>query len=362
MSAERLLSLLEEGVGTDIFPAAQAEVWLSGAPVFTGHVGNADADTVFDLASLTKIMSTTALFLSLWEEGRVTLETPVWRDVTVRDCLSHASGLPAFVPFFAQVFDGLPQLRHSDCPASIRAAAQEKLLEAACSVSPVRPRGTMVEYSDVGFILLGAKLEEILNQPLDEAFLQRIARPLGQKAHFRRLSKGVSSLAATTGTHRPRPPAPGQEGLWTTPSLPSTDRGVDDDNAFVMDGVAGHSGLFGTAHDVALFGQEVLRGLSGQSVLASRSLWEACVAKIPGTTRVLGFDTPSEKDASAGSLFSRASVGHLGFTGTSLWVDVPRQLVVALVSNRVFLGRDNQRIRAFRPRFHDEVVRAFSLS
>lgn len=149
--------------------------------------------------------------------------------------------------------------------------------------------------------------------------------------------------------------------------MPTSDSGVDDDNAFVMDGVAGHAGLFGTCHDVARFGQEVLEGVAGQSPLASKEAWQACVTRdteTPHSTRAWGFDTPSESDSSAGQWLGQkppGAVGHLGFTGTSLWVDLNRQLVVALVSNRTFLGRDNLRLKAFRPRFHDEVIRTLSL-
>jgi CubicO group peptidase (beta-lactamase class C family) len=134
---------------------------------------------------------------------------------------------------------------------------------------------------------------------------------------------------------------------------------VDDDNAWAMDGVAGHAGLFSTAQDVAHFGQAVLEELEGAGRLAPPESWQRALtreATVPGSTRALGFDTPSAEGSSGGRHLSARAVGHLGFTGTSLWVDPARALVVALLSNRTLPGRHNLGIRDFRPRFHDCVA------
>jgi CubicO group peptidase (beta-lactamase class C family) len=142
---------------------------------------------------------------------------------------------------------------------------------------------------------------------------------------------------------------------------------VDDDNAWVMDGVAGHAGLFGTAVDVARLGQAVLADCTNAGHLAPGPLWHRALAtdlKVPGSTRSMGFDSPSKEGSSAGQHLGNlppGAVGHLGFTGTSLWVDLRRALVVALVTNRVALGRTENRIREFRPLFHDAVVEALGL-
>jgi len=157
---------------------------------------------------------------------------------------------------------------------------------------------------------------------------------------------------------RPRPPAPGQEGLWEIAAQASAKGEVDDDNAWALDGVSGHAGLFATAADVASFGQAVLEGRVGRSDRFGRD-------STPASTRARGFDTPSAAGASCGPRFGRAgprgAIGHTGFTGTSLWIDLDRALVVALLTNRVALGRANMKIREFRPRFHDAVLDALGL-
>jgi CubicO group peptidase (beta-lactamase class C family) len=146
---------------------------------------------------------------------------------------------------------------------------------------------------------------------------------------------------------------------------PSPPGEVDDDNAWAMDGVAGHAGLFGTAGDVAAFGQAVLDDLAGAARLAAPALWTRATqrdAETPGSTRALGFDTRLPGDAAGASAAGRlgdrgaGAVGHLGFTGTSLWIDLERRVVVALCTNRTLAGRAETRIRPFRPRFHDAVV------
>jgi CubicO group peptidase (beta-lactamase class C family) len=146
---------------------------------------------------------------------------------------------------------------------------------------------------------------------------------------------------------------------------------VDDDNAWTMDGVAGHAGLFGQAGDVARFGQAVLDEADGAGRLAPRWLWARALARdaeTPGSTRALGFDTRRPGDAPAGASTGRyvggtppGAVGHLGFTGVSLWIDLGRRLVVALCTNRTAQGRADLRLREFRPRFHDAVVEALDL-
>jgi CubicO group peptidase (beta-lactamase class C family) len=215
--------------------------------------------------------------------------------------------------------------------------------------------------------------------PLDALVAERVTGPLGLGAGFRRLSAAAAATAgagaaeiAPTGTSRPREPAPGQEGLWTTAEpRPSAPGEVDDDNAWAMDGVAGHAGLFGTAADVAAFGQAVLDEAAGAGRIAPPRLWARALARdleTPGSTRALGFDTVLPGDppgvSSAGHRIGRAApgaVGHLGFTGVSLWVDLARELVVALCTNRTARGRAETHIRAFRPRFHDAVTEALAL-
>lgn len=368
----RLDALLAEGVAGFVFPTARAVVLHQGRVVFEG--GPAPEETLFDLASLTKVMSTTALFLELARDGLLSADAPLRHflprataDVRLADLLFHRSGLPAFLPFFADVMKAHPALFEDDCSPDVRARARAEVLGRVQNVPVEGPARARAVYSDLGFILLGDVVERVGQAPLDHLFAERLARPLGLDAGFRRLSAGLAlpPLLAPTGTSRPREPAPGQEGLWDVDPRPGRPGEVDDDNAWVMDGVAGHAGLFATAHAVARFGQAVLDAARvGKGPLAPPEPWGAD-AETPGSTRALGFDTPSAEGASCGSRFGKAglkgAIGHLGFTGTSLWIDLDRAVVVALLTNRVHLGRQNVGIRAFRPRFHAAVLDALGL-
>jgi serine-type D-Ala-D-Ala carboxypeptidase len=216
---------------------------------------------------------------------------------------------------------------------------------------------TRLAYSDLGFITLGAALEASTQLPLDALFSQRIAQPLGLSASYQRVSACEGQRTAPTGSTRPREPAPGQEGLWHVATSAGRAGEVDDDNAWVMDGVSGHAGLFGTAHDVALFGQALLDERFGAQ-------WPRDPF-VSGSSRTIGFDTPGLEAPSCGARFGRAgprgAIGHLGFTGTSLWVDLDRQVVAVLLTNRVAFGRANLSIRALRPLFHDAVLEGLGL-
>jgi CubicO group peptidase (beta-lactamase class C family) len=289
---------------------------------------------------------------------------------TVADLLYHRSGLPPFVPFFAQALTAHPELLDADCPSATRARVREDVVQAAAATPLAAAPRTRTAYSDVGFILLGEILSRAAGAPLDTLFTRHIAEPLGLSARFHRLTDfPADATPAPTGASRPREPAPGQEGLWKdVPTRPTRLGEVDDDNAWVMDGVAGHAGLFGTAVDVARFGQAVLEGCAGNAAIAPGPLWYRLLATdalVEGSTRSMGFDSPSAVGSSAGHYLGDTppgAVGHLGFTGTSLWVDLRRALVVALVTNRVAHGRQELRIREFRPVFHDLVVEALGLT
>jgi CubicO group peptidase (beta-lactamase class C family) len=375
-----LQTVLDEACKIGVFPAAQAIVLHRGVQVFGGVAGSVSGDTRFDLASVTKVMSTTALFLRLWTEGKVGPDTQVSRyfpgspvgdaGATVADLLYHRSGLPPFVPFFAQALTAHPELLDADCPSALRARVREEVIQAAAATPLAAPPRTRTAYSAVGVILLGEILSRAAGAPLDTLFSRHVAEPLGLGARFHRLTDfPADSTPAPTGATRPREPAPGQETLWKdVPSQPTRPGEVDDDNAWVMDGVAGHAGLFGTAVDVARFGQAVLDGCSGGAALALGPLWHRLLATDPllaDSTRSMGFDSPSATLSSAGHYLGDTppgAVGHLGFTGTSLWVDLRRALVVALVTNRVANGRQELRIRDFRPVFHDLVVEALELT
>jgi CubicO group peptidase (beta-lactamase class C family) len=372
---ESLQRLLDEGVESGVFPSAAAVVLHEGRLVFEGAAA-ATPDTVFDLASLTKPVVASA-FLSLWAEGRIGPDAPLARfrantplaqaGATVADLLFHRSGLPAGQPFFAAVMHAVPELFAPDCPVSNRAEIRQEVALAAWHQPLEGELGQAAVYSDIGFIVLGEILAAVNGQPLDALIASRVTGPLGLSLRYHRLSTlSDADTAQPTGSTRPREPAPGQENRWKELSLRPTRAGeVDDDNAWVMDGVSGHAGLFGSARAVARFGQAVLEGHERGNPLAPAPLWQLALRrdpKTPGSTRAMGFDTPAAQGSSAGSRFGQRAPGaggHLGFTGTSLWIDLSRKLVVALLTNRTALGRANVRIQSFRPRFHEAVIDSF---
>jgi CubicO group peptidase (beta-lactamase class C family) len=386
--AAQLQALLDEGVAAGVFPCAAAVVLQEGRRVLAMAAGAATLETAFDLASLTKPLATTAVFLTLWRDGIVEPDTPAAHlssaaavgrtGATLADLLTHRAGLPGFAPLFVPVLRKMPALLAPGCPPELRAAARAEVVSRALAVVPEAPRRTCVLYSDVGFIVLGELLATAVGMPLDTMFVDRVAAPLGAGVRFHRLSAGSrehlagarASPIAPTGRTRPREPAPGQEGLWEPfPPHPSPAGEVDDDNAWVMDGVAGHAGLFGTAADLAALGQAMLDDWGGAGRLAPPSYWARALSRDAetGSTRALGFDTRRPGDPrGAGSAGRRlgeqppGAVGHTGYTGTSLWIDLGRRLVVALCTNRTagLLGRADVRIYDFRPRFHDAVVEA----
>lgn len=357
----RLDEVLTQGAKDGVFPQARAEVFYEGRRVWSG--GNAPEGAVFDVASLTKVVCTTALCLELRLFGPVRRWLPSAAvDCDTTDLLFHRSGLPAFQPYFEAEVNTHPELFDEACSVREREAVRFSVLSRVLATPPEAKVGEKAVYSDLGFILLGAALEAASGRALDELFTERIAEPLGLSAGYRRLSRRLplpEVLVDTNGT-RPREPAPGQEGLWQVTPRPGRRGEVDDDNAWCLDGVSGHAGLFASAHDVATFGQAVLAGR-----FLPPAPWHRD-ASTPGSTRALGFDTPGEDAPSCGPRFGKkgplGAIGHLGFTGTSLWIDFDRQLVVALLTNRVALGRANVRIREFRPRFHEAVLDALSLA
>jgi CubicO group peptidase (beta-lactamase class C family) len=244
--------------------------------------------------------------------------------VTVHMLLAHSSGLPAYVKLFET------------------ARTRDELISAACATPLVAEPGTKADYSDIGFILLGEILGRLANEPLDSFTHREVFIPIGMP--YTRFN-----------------PPPG----WK-PAIPPTEDDhafrhriihgeVNDENASVMGGVSGHAGLFAPATDIASFGAYMLQG--GSPILKPETI-AVFTRREPspsGTSRALGWDTPSAP-SSSGHYFSSRSFGHLGFTGTSLWIDPDRQLSVTLLTNRTWPDRSSQAIKQIRPLVHDAIV------
>jgi CubicO group peptidase (beta-lactamase class C family) len=296
-------------------------------------------DAVYDLASLTKVIVTTAVCMVLYEHGTLHLDQRLAdllpefpggdsrrEQVTLRMLLTHSSGLPAYVRLFET------------------AATKEELLQQAVAVPLAADPGSRAEYSDIGFILLGTALERLAHEPLDEFWEREVFTPLDLK------------MIAFKPPHAWKPLIPPTEDDQTFRRR--IIRGeVNDENAWVMGGVAAHAGCFATALDVANFTQCLLNGGAPLFKTHTVELFTRREAAPQGTSRALGWDTPSHPSQS-GQYLSARSYGHLGFTGTSLWIDPERQLSVTLLTNRTWPDRSSQAIKAIRPAFHDAVIAA----
>jgi CubicO group peptidase (beta-lactamase class C family) len=354
-------AVVARGVAERAFPGAVLAVGKDGSLAHLRAFGRLHygpeaeevrPDTIYDLASLTKIVVTTTAAMILVDEERLDLAQPVSafvpafrggaKDrVTVEQLLTHSSGLDWWSPLYLEL------------------KGREEYLRRIEAMDLVYEPGTKSLYSDLGVILLGEVLERVAGEPLDAFAKRRVLDPLAMK-----------DTAYRPGTElRPRI-APTEDDPWRGRLL----RGeVHDENAFALGGVAPHAGLFGTAGDLARFAQMLLYGgVFEHQRIVSRKTVERFTrrAGIAGSSRALGFDTPTSGDgarsstpgapgySSAGSLLSEGSFGHTGFTGTSLWIDPTRRLFVILLTNRVHPRRDNDAIRQVRAEVADAVVRA----
>jgi CubicO group peptidase (beta-lactamase class C family) len=303
------------------------------------------AETVFDLASVTKVIATTAVAMLLHERRCLKLDAPLSsflpgfvslaprhqraarEAVTIRMLLAHSSGLPAYEKLFQF------------------AQSRDEMVHAALTTPLAAKPGARAEYSDIGFILLGEVLARQADLALDLFARQEIFTPLGMThTRFNPPLEWKSAIPPTEDDRTFRKRIIQGE--------------VNDENAYVMGGVAGHAGVFSTATDVARFAECMLRGGTPLFQPATVKLFTRREELPPGTSRALGWDTPSQPESSSGTHFSRASFGHLGFTGTSLWIDPGRQLSVTLLTNRTWPNRSSQAIRQVRPLAHDAIVEA----
>jgi CubicO group peptidase (beta-lactamase class C family) len=311
-----------------------------GAPV--------SPDTIFDLASLTKPLATALTFLQLWQAGRVHpgdrldrwLPPPVPPDkaaIRLEQLLAHTSGFPAHRPFYRV-------LRRMPLPKR-KTALRRWLLRLPLQSRP----GVETRYSDLGFMVLAWVLEAVSGDPLDRWSAERIYGPLGLGLHF----PGIHPTS-------PAPPIPStlyaatERCGWRKRIL----RGeVHDDNAWTVGGVDGHAGLFGTAADVYRLVAGLCRAcrMGGPDNFWPSGLLRRLLTPVRPGLRAMGFDVPTGDPPACGRGVSRETAGHLGFTGTSFWMDLEADRIVVLLTNRVHPSRWNTRIRDFRPPLHDAV-------
>ncbi len=338
--------LIHRAIADHVFPAASVAITHNGKLVGLKAFGHftyepdspqATTATVFDLASLTKVVATTSMAMILYERGLLDLDLPVVavvaefagedprRDaVTLRMLLAHSSGLPAYEKLF------------------LRAKTRDELLSAALATPLTANPGAKTAYSDIGFILLGLALERIADESLDHFCQHEVFGPLAMtRTAFNPPSDWRSSIPPTANDQSFRGRIIQGE--------------VQDENASVMGGVAPQAGLFANSGDLAIFAHVMLSG--GRPIFRPETvaLFTRRESSPPGTSRALGLDTPSSASQS-GKYFSANSFGHLGYTGTSLWIDPERQLSITLLTNRTWPDCSNHSIKQLRPKFYDAVV------
>jgi serine-type D-Ala-D-Ala carboxypeptidase len=350
-------AVLRDGLVQGVAPGFVAGLWQMDKPdrLLVAALGHRrivpsklpmEDSTVFDLASVSKVFATATLAALCVDRGVIRWDTslqsllPGYRDpdVQLAHLLSHTAGFPAWSPLWVH-------LRSMFAPRPLHTISvedrQREMLNLVLAVEREAVPGERVLYSDISFLLLGFALERALTMPLDQAVGELVWKPMGiNGAFYRRVDRDVysgrlESVAAT------------EECPWRGGILQGQ---VHDDNCWAMGGFGGHAGAFATADDLLRFSARLVGGFLSRQTL--QAAWSR-TSRPAGCDRTLGWDTPSPVGSSAGKAFSARSVGHLGYTGTSLWIDPEAGPAAVLLSNRVHPTRDNIRIRALRPRFHD---------
>ncbi|MFL5607008.1 MAG: serine hydrolase domain-containing protein [Gemmatimonadaceae bacterium] len=344
---DTLQAILNRGVADSAFPGAIAVIGTHAGPLVTVTAGHLDwapspaptVRTLWDIASLTKVVGMTSAMMQLVESGRVDLDAPVQRylpewtgpgkdRVTVRDLITHRSGLPAFKQYF-----------------KLNVSPDSTLRLFFTTPLDTTPGARMV-YSDIGAILLGKIVERVSGEPLDAYLARHVFDPLGMRDTRYRPD---SSLLARI--------APTEKDPWRGRHV----RGeVHDENAAALGGVSAHAGLFSTAHDLERLARVYLNGgaLDGGRLAGAATIKQfTTVQDSTFSSRALGWDTPGE-NSSAGHFITRPAFGHTGFTGTSFWVAPQHDLYVILLTNRVNPTREHSRIGPVRVAVADAAMRA----
>ena len=353
-------TFLEKGVEAGVFPGAVLLVAFRGEPFFLMKAGRYTSqrdsppmseDTLFDLASLTKPLATTLFVMKLVDSGKMkldeSLQTLIGESLpdpvgalTPRLLLCHSAGLQNWAPFYLELAL-LP-------PAETKITLRKRILETPMAYLP----GNGVLYSDLGFILLEWILEEISGTVLPRFLEDHFYGPLKMK------KTGFFEDHPIFGDNG-APFAPTECCPWRKRIIQGE---VHDENAYAVGGYSGHAGLFSRAADLFVLTKMLMDHYYGrrddflkpETVKSFFSMQKI----VRNSTWALGWDTPSPLNSSAGDSFSKESVGHLGFTGTSLWIDLHREVTAILLTNRVHPTRGNLKIREFRPALHNLIMKS----
>jgi serine-type D-Ala-D-Ala carboxypeptidase len=353
---EQITTLLHEGVKTNIFPGAVLLIASGGEIIYTKAAGilstaspqkSVRVNSIFDLASLTKPFATTLAVMKLVDKGVISLDQPIAeilpssipdekKEITARLLLCHSSGLTDWKPYYLDLVKYAPEDR--------KGLLRERIL-----MEPLEyPSGTSAKYSDLGFMLLEWIIELSSGMKMDDFIADFFYKPLRLDRTFLVKKKAPFSLDEIAAT---------ESCPWRKRIIHGE---VHDENAYALGGYSGHAGLFGCAEELFIL----------LSMLRGHYLAERCDFFKPETvqhfftrqnvfkesTWALGWDTPSKEGSSSGRYFKEKSIGHLGFTGTSIWMDLEKDVMVIFLSNRVHPTRENIKIRSFRPVLHDLIM------
>ena len=354
----KISAFLENGVGEGVFPGAVLLIAWGGEIVFREAMGSCslfskhDAmkqETIFDLASLTKPLATTLALMKLVESGKIDLDRSIKTllpgalpedkaPITTRLLLCHSAGFTDWKPFYLEL------VNHE--PAKRKGILRKRILQEPLAYLP----GDKVLYSDLGFMILEWTIEESSGMTLPRYLARHFYGPLSLKKTF-----------FVEGNHQSQIPKQSFASTEDCPWRNKVIRGeVHDENAHALGGYSGHAGLFGTADEVYQIVNLLREHFLGkrQDYLKPQTVRDFFTRQdnVKGSSWALGWDTPSLEGSSAGRYFSRNSVGHLGFTGTSVWMDLEKDVIAILLTNRIHPTRKNEKIREFRPKLHDLIM------
>lgn len=367
--------LVEQGIADGAYPGAcyalghkgEVRVKSFGRYMYCPESQAVKDDTIWDLASVSKVVGCTTAAMILFDDGKLKLDEPIAsvipefgqngkESATPRNLLLHNAGFPGWIPYHKT-----PELTAEQC---VHKLYQSK---------PAYPVGTKTIYSDCSMVTLGLLVARLAGKPMDEFLQERVFSPLGMKRTMYRPAKhGMEKECAPTETLEEwrekaralRNELPAKRGAQCHPDEHLYIQGeVHDPTAYMIGGVSGNAGLFSDAPDLAVFSQMMLaEGIFwGKRIITAETVREWTRRISPESSRGLGWDTKSEHGSSAGAKLSPHAYGHTGYTGTSIWIDPQEQLFAVLLTNRVHPTSANEKLIKFRPRFHDAVATAFGI-
>jgi serine-type D-Ala-D-Ala carboxypeptidase len=346
-------NLMMEAIKKFVFPGAVLLFSKDGLILFHKAYGHGNIfsrcpvslNTLFDLASLTKPLATATSIMALVKDGKLALENQLGQilsefknsemnEIRIEHLLSHTSGLPDYYPYY-KILE--------------KYSMHERKAKLRCLLINV-PLKNPIEhtrlYSDLGFIILSWIIEKTAKCTMDRFVNDEVFKPLGlENLFYQNLNEKKKNIQYAATEICP----------WRKRLIEGV---VHDENAFVVGGVEGHAGLFGTAEDIhrllehimTIYNDNLFKGIFPANFV------KIFLQRFKNFDRTLGFDTPSDKNSSSGHFFSSESVGHLGFTGTSFWMDLQNSIIVILLTNRIHPNRKNENIKKFRPALHDAIM------